>query len=331
MIEIIIPSMIRRSFYSEIKYLGIEDYVSYFRNIVKVLLLVSFLSTLLIFFIYFKQKLNIPGLIISYILFFFFYLFIAYQIVKIGVTKRTKEIEVTLPDALFLLASNLRAGMTIDRALWRSARKEFGIVGAEFERAARELSAGVPLPIVFRRIGERHRSDNLKRVVNLIIQGVISGASLAPLLERIAIDLRTEQAVEKEASTSLKTYIYFIIMASAVIGPILFALSISLIELMTGMTARLGEAELEEAAKSLGLEIPIITGAKSRLTPEQLRDHAFITVAIINIVSSFVLAEIKDKKYSLGVRYMPFLVLCSLTIFFIVHKFAWAYFSRILR
>jgi len=83
------------------------------------------IALLLAFYLNIITKVNLFLLVISLFLSFEFliYLYLNYK-----VDKKAKEVEEVLPDALQLMASNLRAGLTTEKALFSSARKEFGIL-----------------------------------------------------------------------------------------------------------------------------------------------------------------------------------------------------------
>ena len=61
------------------------------------------------------------------------------------VESRSKEVENILPDALQIMAMNIRAGLTTERALILTARPEFGIFEKELKRAGKEILAGKDL------------------------------------------------------------------------------------------------------------------------------------------------------------------------------------------
>ena len=76
----------------------------------------------------------IEGVIAGVIAFFsmclLIYLFIYFRKILI-ISARVKKVEAIFPDFLQLMASNLRAGMTIDRAILTSSRPEFAPLDEE--------------------------------------------------------------------------------------------------------------------------------------------------------------------------------------------------------
>ena len=75
------------------------------------------------------------------ICFFFLEIFFYYSI-SLKADTVARRIEKILPDALQLMASNLRGGMTTERALLMSSRIEFGELKHELDRVGREIATG---------------------------------------------------------------------------------------------------------------------------------------------------------------------------------------------
>jgi len=71
-------------------------------------------------------------------------------------------VEFVLPDALQLMASNLRAGFTTDRALLLAARTEFGIFQTELNRLGKELTVGKDMGTALLDMSKRIKSDKLE-------------------------------------------------------------------------------------------------------------------------------------------------------------------------
>ena len=63
----------------------------------------------------------------------------------LAVERRTKFVEDILPDALQLVAANIRAGFIPSRALILSARKEFGPLSEGIKMAGKEMVTGKSL------------------------------------------------------------------------------------------------------------------------------------------------------------------------------------------
>lgn len=156
-----------------------------------------------------------------------------YTLLILNVDKKSKFIESILPDALQLMASNLRAGMTTDRALLLSARPEFGPFKDELNIAGKEIATGKEISKALMDVTKRVKSDILERTVELIVSGLKSGGELASLLEQNSEDLRNEALVDKKIRSSVQMYVIFIFIALSAGAPILYGLSSILVKIIS--------------------------------------------------------------------------------------------------
>src|SRR3990172_2181331 len=118
---------------------------------------------------------------------------VANMIIILIADSRGKEIEELLPDVLQLISANVRAGMTIDKAIWLSARPEFGLLEEEIRRVGAKTMGGKPLARALEEMSERIKSTLLDRTVRLIIEGIQSGGELAKLLDETATNIRAAE------------------------------------------------------------------------------------------------------------------------------------------
>src|SRR6185503_20106776 len=106
----------------------------------------------LIFFLYSKKTSNVIGAF-----FFFLVLSAIYTVMKLKLASyaNIKKMEEAFPDFLQLMSSNLRAGMTTDRALLMAARKEFYPLDLEILKLGKELMTGRKIEDALYEMGER--------------------------------------------------------------------------------------------------------------------------------------------------------------------------------
>ena len=76
---------------------------------------------------------------------------------------RAAEVEKVLPDALQLMSANIRAGMTVDRAILLAARPEFGILEEEIRRVGAKTVGGKSIKVALLEIKEKIKSDILDK------------------------------------------------------------------------------------------------------------------------------------------------------------------------
>ena len=130
---------------------------------------------------------------------------IFYIAVDLKIFQRKVDIEEVLPYFLQLTASNINAGMTIDRALWFAVRPRFGVLANEIENIAKETMSGADLKISLEKFAARYDSVTLKRTVSMINEGIEAGGRIGELLNRIALDIQEQKAMLKEMSANVTT------------------------------------------------------------------------------------------------------------------------------
>ena len=152
---------------------------------------------------------------------------------KLHETEEIKKMEAAFPDFLELMASNLRAGMTIDRALLLSSREEFAPLDKEILQLVKDLVTEKEIDRALNDMALRVHSEKIKKTLALLITGIRSGGNVATLLQDTATNLRERGFVEKRAASNVLMYVIFIFFAVAVGAPLLFGLSSVLVETLT--------------------------------------------------------------------------------------------------
>jgi tight adherence protein C len=117
------------------------------------------------------------------------------------ITKRTKEIQKGLPDALDLLVICAEAGLTVDAAFHRVARelgKAYPELGDEFALTAIELGFLSERRQAFENLAGRVKLDAVKGVVTTMIQTEKYGTPLASALRVLSAEFRNERMMRAE-------------------------------------------------------------------------------------------------------------------------------------
>ena len=149
-----------------------------------------------------------------------------YVILFLMAQGRSKFIEDVLPDALQLMSSNIRAGITTDRALLLSARPEFGPLSKEIALAGKRIFAGGVVEDELVDMTKRIRSKVLERTVYLIVQSIKSGGELGRLLIQTADDLRNQESIRKEIEATVLVYSILILFSVGLAAPFLWKISL---------------------------------------------------------------------------------------------------------
>lgn len=227
--------------------------------------------------------------------------------------KKAKFIEEVLPDALQLMATNLKSGFTTDKAFLLSARPEFGPLKEEIDLVGKEIIIGKPIEEALNGITKRVRSDKLDHSIDLILSGIKSGGRLADLLQQTANELKNQALVDKKVRTSVNMYVIFIFVAVAFGAPLLLGLSTFLVEVLT---STLGSVQLPtQVAQKFA--VPIGIKAIS-VSVDFIFRYALITLITTAIFGSFIVGLIKKGREKDGIKLLPVLILASLALFFFI-------------
>jgi len=227
---------------------------------------------------------------------------------------RASEVEKVLPDALQLMAANIRAGMTIDRAIWLSARPEFGILEEEIRRVGAKTIGGKPLKVALKEMTKGIKSEILDKTVKLIIEGIEAGGELAHLLEETANNIRVTQSLKKEIKSSVTTYSLFILFAAVLGAPVLFSISLFFVETMTKLWSPevLGNVEVTGAGFGGGF---FAKATGPQITPSQLFWFAISTLMVTTFFASLIIGLIQTGKEKNGIKFIAPLMLGAIAVF----------------
>ena len=227
---------------------------------------------------------------------------------------RAAEIEKVLPDALQLMSANVRAGMTVDRAIWLSARPEFGVLEEELKRAGTKTVGGETIKDALMEIASRVKSDLLEKTFRLVIEGIESGGELAHLLEETANNVRTVQSLRKEIKTSVTTYSIFIFFAAVLGAPALYAISLFFVEIMTKLWSPKVLGGVTATGATMGGGMLSKAGAPT-ISIDQLFWFATLSITITTLFGSLIIGLIQTGKEKNGIKFIPVLTFGALIVF----------------
>jgi len=248
--------------------------------------------------------------IIAFSIFFVFEAFM-HGILILVADSRANFADEILPDVLSLFSSNLRSGLTPDKALMLTARPEFGPLEEEIKRAAKKTLSGESIEDAIKTMPERINSRTLERTVMLLSEGMAKGGNLQNLLDGLANDIREARLIRKEISAQVMIYAIFIFFAVAIGAPILLATSNHLIETMSEISSGLN---IEKVA--MPTQIPIKL-QKIQIDKTFLLRYSLSSLAITSIFGGMLIGLIKDGSERAGLKYVPILLLLSIGMFFL--------------
>jgi len=246
----------------------------------------------------------------------------AYFILKSTAYQRSRKIEGVLPDALRIISANMRAGMTIENALWSAARPEFGPFRDELSRVAADTFGGMPIEDALLAMPERVDSRLLKRSITLMVGGLRLGGRMTDLLDRIAADISSRQSLQRQIETSTTTYSIFIVFSALVAAPMLFAVSAFYSEInettLAGSTTGL-QISSASSARISSSGIPILLPSQSdkanQIGFEDIRLFSLGVIIITAFFASLLIAQIKEGEMHRGLSYVPIFVAVAMAVF----------------
>ncbi len=236
---------------------------------------------------------------------------VIYMWLSLSIDAKAKFVEKVLPDVLQLMASNMRAGLTPDRALLLASRPEFGPLNEEINRMGKEITTGKDIGEALKGMSRRIRSEKLEKTVNLISSGLKSGGELASLLENTAKNLRKQEFVDLKIKSSVGTYVIFIFAAVCIGAPLLYGLSSFLIEVLTKIISNV------EIPDSSTMNLPLSISQVS-LEPSFVTNYIIVTLLVTPILGSMIIGLIRKGDAKQGLKFAPLMIAIGLVIYFTV-------------
>lgn len=236
---------------------------------------------------------------------------LAHMMLLLRADAKGRFIEDVLPDALQLMSSNLKAGLTTDKALMLSVRPEFGPLSDELNLVGKEVAVGKDISKSLLDMSDRIKSEKLHKTVLLITSGLKAGGELAPLLNHTSQNLRNQRFMEEKTKASVFMYVIFIFSAICFGSPILFSLSSFLVEVLA---KNIGAIEIAPTAAA---QFPI---AMTKVTISSGFITMFVLLCLVttSILGSLVLGLIRKGREREGLKFIPILLAITISIFFLV-------------
>jgi len=241
---------------------------------------------------------------------------IVYVLIRMRIDNRRKQIEEVLPDFLQICAANVRAGMSLERALWFAARPEFGLLSEEIADTTRRTFGGEPFTQALRRLAKKFESRQLTRTVNLLIEESSSGGEVATLLDKCAWDARQIQILHKEISEMMLMYVIFIVFASCIGAPMLYGLSYQLISATNKIWGQILEQNPQGFPK-VGV-MSLLQPSPPKVSTEDFYKFSIIATILVTFSASFIVAVVNTGSWINGFKYAPFFIGLGLGVFFVI-------------
>ena len=239
------------------------------------------------------------------------------------ISARTKELERILPDYLTLVSTNLKGGMSFERALWDAIKPEFGILAREIGLVSKKVMTGSEVTESLNEFINKYDSPILKRNFQLIVSEVESGGQIVTVIDRVIENLKKTDLLKKELVASTTTYMLFIGALVTVVGPVLFALSFQLFILIQGFMGGMDATPTTGQLAAIQLSAPDIDPADFRL-------FSVLAIVVISIGSACITSVIERGDLSGTLRYAPTYIIVALSLYFLSSFILEGIFSNII-
>jgi len=221
--------------------------------------------------------------------------------------QRQRKIEEILPDFLASVSTNLKAGMTFDKALWNAVQPGFDVLAKEIEIVAKKTMSGEDFEKALLEFNKKYKSAILKEAIDLIITGLRSGGKITELLDKLVDNIKKSVYLKKEMIAAVMSYIIFITIISVVISPLLFALSFNLLTVIQNLGSRL------TTTGTAGV-LPFSFG-QIVVQPQDFITFSRLSVGVISTFSAFILSNIRTGSWKSSIKFIPVFIILSLIIY----------------
>jgi len=227
------------------------------------------------------------------------------------IIKRQLSVEETFPDFLMLTASNINAGMTIDKAILYAIRPQFGALAKDMEDVVKATMAGEDLSKALLSFADKYKSGVIKRSINLIVEGLKSGGAIADLLNKIALNIQDNRLLRKEMAANVTTYIIFISFATIIGAPFLFGLATVLVSVINNIV---GSIKLTTVASS-GLPFSL---TRQTISVTDFKVYSIVSLMITSIFSGFIISSIKTGRLIDSWKYILSFIVVGVGLYFLI-------------
>jgi tight adherence protein B len=157
----------------------------------RVLIVLTLLVSLLISSLVLESLLVFPFIVLAGFLSIF-------GLLRIKLAKRLKSIRYQLPGVIELVATSLRAGLSIRAALLQVSRQSANPIAQELAILERMQRIGIPLSVALAEWAKRIPIDDIRLIGFAIGVSSSSGGNLADALDRLANSCRQRLIVEEK-------------------------------------------------------------------------------------------------------------------------------------
>jgi len=266
-------------------------------------------------------------------------IFIAYPYLLSS--RRISQIDNNLPDAFKQMADTLKAGGTFEYALRTVSTAEYGPLTEEVGLVLRRLEEGENLQNSLRGFANNVNSRVLKRAIDIILDSIAAGASLADILDEIADDVRATHRIIQERKSTTLMQVLFMIAAGVIVSPFIFGLVTAIVEFLMGQTLAIQAYSTTKANTIVGAQVSWFCMPSSFMTVTGpnvagywgcVKDTIAILLMLYIILEAiavgFMTSMIREGNISKSFIYIPVFLFISYTVYYMSYVMVSGFFGR---
>ena len=210
---------------------------------------------------------------------------------------RGEEAASHLPDALRVIASNMRSGMPAQKALCIAAKENTRALGQQLDVMALELAKNRPFIEAIRALKDSVRSGPLYMSASLMAHGASSGSGLSKSLYGIADILSARQNIREQARTRLGAFAATIMLLTVLCAPLLYACSTASAAMMGGFNTRLASSIPNDIMSQ-----SFFTPGVPNVSDEFLKSFVMTNLLATSILGAAIIGETTKGRALSGLR-----------------------------
>lgn len=144
---------------------------------------------------------------------------------------RAAEINRELPFALRHLATQVKAGVDLTRALSSVANADYGKLGHELRRTVSEMNNGTPADAALANLSDRTASKGLKQAAAQLARALRTGGKLSDILAQTAAEAAFEQRMRMRDYTEQLNLVGVAFMMTGVVAPVVITIIAAVMQL----------------------------------------------------------------------------------------------------
>jgi Flp pilus assembly protein TadB len=219
-----------------------------------------------------------------------------YIYIDIQIFKRTQAMELVLADFLSLFNDNLKTGMTVDKALWRAIKPEFGVLANEIKITSKQVMTGQDIINALEKFVDKYDSVTMRRAFSLVTESMRGGGELSDTIERVIDDIKKTAALKERMVANSVSFTIFITAIVMGIAPLLFSLSYYLLKMIDTFSKSI------ISTPSLGT---VMGSIKTAIALSDFKLFAILALLTVAFFAAMIISIINKGDIRGGIKYVP--------------------------